>query len=367
VSEQLNIFDADTIDKSEFSIDTKQVISNTSCFITYMGAKTTPRKTIFSCYPEDMTEIVSPFIGGGSFELYASSRGVRVYGHDKYDLLVKLWNIMLVDAYEVAQRVYDKFPMDPEYLNKLIVTNDIYNVAEKDELDFASTAICMSKQGFNGFFIGHTYFRDSKYPKYIYKRDPNKPYKVGSKGDRIPNPDYEIKFPKGMLMKPEDWRNWHVPNLSVIESNWEDTLEKYSDKLMYCDPPYAEEKQQRYYGPYRTKRDTPDLCKEWIFDHVGFCEAMKKHKNGWALSYLDHPLIRELYADYEMIFMEWAQGSLGSQMKHDTKSNKEILIMKPPVSHPFSIKYKDAPEFEGPSVIERKVTEDIFESDGFLF
>lgn len=362
MGEQINLFETHDNDNSASDFlgslqDT--VISNTSCFITYMGAKTAARSTIFSCYPEDMTEIVSPFIGGGSFELYAAARGVRVYAHDKYDLLVKTWNIMLTRAYEVSQAVYDKFPMDPEYLNHLIISGEIYNI--KDDIDFCSTAICISKQGFNGFFIGHTYFRDSKYPKYIYKRDPSKPYKKGSKGDRIPNPDYEIKFEKGTLMKPQEWRDWRVPNLSVIEQNWEDTLEQYNDKLMYCDPPYAEEAQQKYYGPYRTKRYTPELCKEWEFDHYAFAEAMKNHNNGWALSYLDHTLIRELYADYQVLFLEWAQGSLGSQLKHDCKSNKEILILKEPVSHPQSIRYGDAPVFEGPSVIHRDITQNYLE------
>jgi len=354
VEDQITLFETENMLSSEFSQDALDtIISNTSCFITYMGAKTQARSTIFSCYPEDMTEIVSPFIGGGSFELYAASRGIRVYAHDKYDLLVKLWDIMLTRAHDVSKLVYEKFPMDPDYLNHLVISGEIYNI--KDDLDFASTAICISKQGFNGFFIGHTYFRDSKYPKYIYKRDPEKPYMVGSKGDRIPNPDYEIKFEKGTLMRPQDWKNWRVPNLSVIEQDWQVTLKQYHNQLMYCDPPYAEEKQQRYYGPYRTKRGTPELIREWTFDHHGFAEAMKNHNNGWALSYLDHPLIRELYADYDVLFLEWAQGSLGSQMKHDCKSNKEILILKSPVSHPQAVKYADVPKFEGPSVIHRDI------------
>ena len=315
-------------------------------FISYMGAKTTPRATIFSCYPNDMKEIVSPFIGGGSFELYAAASGIKVYANDKYDSLVRLWNIMLTPGMpeKVSERVYELFPInDTQSLTDLVKSGDVHKI--EDDIEFASMTICMTKQTFNGYFLGHVYFRDSKYRRFVTKPvDPMKPWIRGPKDERVLNPKYSIKYEKGTLMSPGDWLGWQSPNLSVEQNVWQETLAKYPDKLLYCDPPYMEEKQQRYYGPYRTKKGHPELSKDWLFDHQSFGEGLIKHKGGWALSYLDHPLARELYADYNVIFLSWFQGSLASQMKSDGFSNKELLIMKEPVRHPMAVRYGDLPE-----------------------
>ena len=338
MNDQLTFYDFDSDALSEEVVKTS--VSSITPFITYMGSKLQPRKTILSCYPENTKEIVSPFIGGGSFELLAASSGIKVRGFDKYKSLVRLWNIMLRDAKKVAAAVNEKFPMKPEVLRELVVSRSIHDI--EDDIEFASLSICINKQTYNGFFLNHTYYKDSPYSKFIRPGiyDPLNPAKSNKKADRVQNPKYEIKYEKGSLMTAVTWGDWKSPNLSVEVSDWENTLEKYPNSILYADPPYAEEKQSKYYGPYRTHKDK-ELCDEWHFDHEKFAERLKSHKCGFGLSYLDHPLIRDLYSDYQVIFLQWFQGSLGSQMKFDGHDNKEILILKEPVYHPMSIKYKD--------------------------
>lgn len=292
-------------------------------FMTYMGAKTKPRRDILNCYPKNMTKLVSPFIGGGSLELMAAGRGVRVHGHDKYPEIVRLWNVMLLDAYRVSEIVYDIFPVDPEILKHFVKTGGFMQI--EDDCEFAAYCVCASKQTFNGYFLNHTYFKDSKYPKNDSK------FSGKSK--------YHIKYEKGSLMVPEDWKEWCSPNLSVDEMECLDTLRKYRKELLYCDPPYVG--LDRYYGPYRTKRKHPDLVKEWTFDHEAFAAEMHDHENGFAISYIDHPVLREYYADFDVLFMKWAQGSVNSQRKRPGDSNNEILILKPPVSHHLARPYKE--------------------------
>jgi len=326
-----------------FSFNGKIAISDTRTFITYTGSKEQIKHNIYSVFPDDMTELASLFIGGGSFELYAAANGVRVYGYDKFDLLVRLWNIMLTPEKVplVAQRVDDIFPIaDRKFLSDLIKTDKIRYI--EDDIEFAAFAICMAKQAFNGNFLKQLYFRDSRIPKFVYKNNSHTPWKKGPRNERIINPKYEKnKYRKGILMNVANWKDWRSPNLTVGCANWQDSLAKHRDLLLYCDPPYVAERFQSYYGPYRTRSHHKELIKEWEFDHVEFAEAMKSHNNGWAISYIDDPLLRELYADYNIIFLKWPQGSLSSQLKHEGTSNREILILKPPCYHPLAIPYKN--------------------------
>lgn len=295
-------------------------------FMTYMGAKTKPRKDILGCYPHGMKKLISPFVGGGSLELMASGRGIRVHAHDKYPELVRLWNVMLFDAYRVSELVYEMFPVDPDILGGFVKTGGFMQIEE--DCEFAAFCVCASKQTFNGYFLNHTYFKDSKYPKNDSK------FSGVSK--------YHIKYPKGGLMKPENWKDWCSPNLSVDFSDWRDTLAKYPKELLYCDPPYVG--LDRYYGPYRTKKRHKELVDEWSFDHEEFAEALHNHKGGLALSYIDHPILREYYGEYYVLFLKWAQGSVNSQRKRPGDSNDEILLLKHPVSHPMARPYKEVAE-----------------------
>jgi len=294
--------------------------SDTRTFIKYIGSKKTVRHTIFSVFPDDMTELVSLFIGSGGFELYAAANGVRVYGYDKFNLLVRLWNIMLTPEKVplVAQRVDDIFPIaDTNYLSDLIKTDKIRQI--EDDIEFASLAICMARQTFNAYFLNQTYFRDSE-----NRHMKNK------------------KLVKGSLMNVSDWNDWQSPNLTVSCKDWKDSLVNHKDNILYCDPPYVDKRSQKYYGPYRTQKYHKLLVEEWNFDHVEFAEAMKTHNNGWAISYVDNPLLRELYQDYDVLFLEWARPML---VVHPQSSNKkEILILKPPCQHPLAIPYRNVKE-----------------------
>ena len=123
---------------------------------------------------------------------------------------------------------------------------------------------------------------------------------------------------------PVEWSKWGNDNLSVECQSWEVTLEQYSDAFLYVDPPYVGN--ERNYGKNRHKDK---------FDHVGLAKALKSHGNGWVLSYVEHPIIDELYSDFEILYPRWHQGIVASQKKRDSKSTKEVYILKPPARHPF--------------------------------
>ena len=68
----------------------------------YPGGKTRALKHITPYFPKNLTEIVSPFFGGGSIEIHYASQGVRVYGYEIFEPLVNFWQHVLDDPEEIG-------------------------------------------------------------------------------------------------------------------------------------------------------------------------------------------------------------------------------------------------------------------------
>ena len=61
----------------------------------YPGGKSRAVKHILPHFPEDVTEVCSPFLGGGSVELALAEKGVWVYGYDTFEPLIWFWRALL--------------------------------------------------------------------------------------------------------------------------------------------------------------------------------------------------------------------------------------------------------------------------------
>lgn len=263
-------------------------------FMSYRGSKSGVAKTLMRCLPKGITELVSPFVGGGGFELHAAASGIKVKAYDNHIGLVRLWKSMLKDANAVVLKVLEDFPGDLHELHRLVSSGDIYKI--EDDLEFACLALKVGRLSFNGDFLSTSWVCQN-FPLDKVKR----------------------KFGLSVVKKLDVWGN---DNMSVEFSNWRDTLSKHTDAFLYCDPPYI----GLEYNYGKMRRDTD-------FDHVGFAESMCARHSGWAISYIDNPLLRELYKGYEIVDMKWNQPSL-NVVGRKQKDNNEIVILKPPARNP---------------------------------
>ena len=73
----------------------------------YPGGKTRALKHIIPYFPKNLTEIVSPFFGGGSIEIHYASQGVRVHGYEIFEPLVNFWQQVLENPKRVADFLFD--------------------------------------------------------------------------------------------------------------------------------------------------------------------------------------------------------------------------------------------------------------------
>jgi DNA adenine methylase len=77
----------------------------------YPGGKSRATKVITDLIPEDVTELISPFLGGGSVELACTARGIKVQGYDTFKPLVAFWKLLLTDPAKLATIARTYYPL----------------------------------------------------------------------------------------------------------------------------------------------------------------------------------------------------------------------------------------------------------------
>ena len=251
----------------------------------YPGGKTRALKHIIPYFPKNLTEIVSPFFGGGSIEIHYASKGTRVYGYDNFEPLVNFWQHVLTQPKEIAFMLETFFhpctkKMFKEYQHKQCYTGDDHRLLHWREYR-ACMFYALNRSSFSGATLCGGYSKQAAENRFTQ-----------SSIDRV--------------------RNFLCPSLSVEEADFAKSLARHSDDtFIYADPPYLLQGTALYGDRGSNHRS---------FNHARFAEEIKK-KNNWVMSYNPHPEILELYKDYEIVYPEWAYG-----MSKDKKS-KEILIL----------------------------------------
>ena len=132
-------------------------------------------------------------------------------------------------------------------------------------------------------------------------------------------------------------RTFHCPGLSVEQGSFEDTMPRHRDDFLYCDPPYYLDGDSRMFRGIYPQRNFPVHHKG--FDHALLRDLLHRHRGGFVLSYNDCSTVREWYADYRIVEVEWqytlGQGEtrIGKNRldRGDTsyvKGSHELLIIK---------------------------------------
>jgi len=251
----------------------------------YPGGKTRALKHIIPYFPKNLTEIVSPFFGGGSIEIHYASQGVRVHGYDILEPLVNFWQQVLDNSEYIADHLESTFHPCSKDMFSQYQRKQSWTHMDNDHADWKEYRACMyyalNRSSFSGATLSGGYSQQAADNRFTQ-----------SSIDRL--------------------RNFSSPFLTVKQADFTDSLRRHNDEtFVYADPPYLLEKSTLYGERGSTHKD---------FDHESFAEEIKK-KNNWVMSYNPHPEILELYKDYKVVYPEWAYG-----MSKDKKS-KEILIL----------------------------------------
>lgn len=291
--------------------DTLKYKRYTKSPLRYGGGKSLAVGLIIEHFPNDISRIISPFIGGGSVEVASALElNLEVKAFDIFDILVNFWQL----ASTKSQKLYDE-------LCQLEPNKETYAWI-KDELK-------------------KHYKNEAKLDKLTLARDYyfnfNLSYGPGFLGwmSKI----YEDKTRYANML--EKLRNFGLQdgarNLSVECASFESVFERYPNDFFYCDPPYFLTGDSKMFKGIYPMRNFP--IHHNGFKHELLAKCLHAHKGKFILSYNDCEWVRNAYKDFKILEPKWqytmGQGEtrIGKNRieRGDTdniKQSHELLIIK---------------------------------------
>ena len=231
-------------------------------------------------YPGRNT-LLSPFLGGGSFELARAYAGMQVYGNDLFLPLYTFWQVLKLDPKGLHAAVMMQVPVSKE----AFLRHRNSKLDYKDPQEVAAAYFIVNRSSFSGAtFCGG------------YSAEAGEKRCNQSAVDRL----LEV-----------DMRNVTLSNKDAV-----DFLRDHPetpDTVVYADPPY-------YITTYVYGKDG-DMHEG--FDHAGFARALRERRD-WILSYNDCSYIRELYSGCRIFTESWSYG-----MNNGEKPSSELIILPP--------------------------------------
>jgi DNA adenine methylase len=287
----------------------------------YPGGKSRAVETLMSFVPEDCSEICSPFLGGGSFELSLAEKGIRVHGYDAFKPLIWFWEAILKDPDKLATMA-DQYRHNKTYKytkpGLVLVDSDPHpqranrhpqvklkrkGLPEKDfyrfreeilfalqsnhpfTFDAAAKVYAINRSSFSGATFSGGFSERASYARFT---------------------DTQIEY----------IRNFKVDNFTAKRADFKDALKRHEDCHLYLDPPY-------FLDTARAKLYGVEGDMHSFFPHMALYSILRK-RDKWILSYNDCEEIRELYRDFEIHDAEWTYGM------NRSKKSSEIIITNLP-------------------------------------
>ena len=272
----------------------------------YAGGKSLGVGHIIEQLPDGLEKLVSPFMGGGAVEIAcAKELNIQVRAYDIFDILVNYWQVQLSLGSALAKRLEKWQPTKTQYTEIKSRLKAHWN-GEKvipDPLELAAHYWFNHNLSYGPGFLG--------WMSKIYES------------------------PERYIRTLQTVSNFRCPNLSVHTGKFEETLPTHSNDFLYCDPPYYLDEGEMFRGIY-PQRNFPVHHKG--FNHELLRDLLHNHKGGFVLSYNDCQTIRQWYADFQILEVQW-QYTLGqgetrigkNRIENGTghvKQSHELLIVK---------------------------------------
>lgn len=249
----------------------------------YPGGKTRAIKLLIeeleAKYPNRKT-LLSPFFGGGSFELYLKSKGYTIYGNDLFKPLITFWKTLQSSGQSLQELVKSK-----GVITKQLFIHLRQHIMEmEDPLEISAAYYIVNRCSFSGATFCGGFSQEASTKRFN-----------ASAIERLLHTD-----------------------LSDIEFTGKDCIEflndhpETNDTVVYADPPYYIE--NYIYG------NNGDMHES--FNHVALKNALMQ-RNDWILCYNDCQYIRDLYRDCTIRSVRWSYGM------NATKDSSELFIFPP--------------------------------------
>jgi len=266
----------------------------------YPGGKSRAVTTLMEFIPEDCGELCSPFLGGGSFELALSEKGITVHAYDGFKPIVWFWQALLKDAERLAdvadsyRRLKTYTYKDEKLRRRGLPKKDFERFREEVRFalrknhpltfEAAAKVYAINRSSFSGATFAGGFSERASYARFTDRR-------------------------------LAELRKFKVGSFTVKHADFKDSLKRH-DCYYYLDPPY-------FLSGVRNKLYGDDGDMHELFPHLSLFSELRKREN-WILSYNDCEEIRELYRDYKIHEAAWTYGM------NKSKKSSEIIITNLP-------------------------------------
>jgi DNA adenine methylase len=278
----------------------------------YGGGKSLAVGKLVEHLPNNLTSVVSPFFGGGSFEIaIAKELGISVIGYDIFELLVNYWDVQINDPESLYFGVIQLKNTKDEYerIKEILKTtwNKKHGLLKHNltKLDLASYYYFNHNLSYGPGFLGwmsSIYLDERKYFSLISKV-----------------------------------KKFNVKNISVSLLSFDVSIPRHQNEFLYLDPPYFLEGDSKMFKGIYPMRNFP--VHHNGFNHLLLSELLKEHRGGFLLSYNDCAWVREAYSDFEIIEIDW-QYTMGQGETRigKNRSEREFDNTNVKMSHELLIK-----------------------------
>jgi len=250
----------------------------------YPGGKTRAIETLnryITLHYSTTRTLLSPFFGGGSFELYLQSKGYTIKGNDLFKPLYTFWTTAQTTNIELCEAVEGAMPIQKATFLEL--RDEITKAT--DPVEIAAAYYIINRCSFSGATFCGGFSEEAS---------------TGRLNEASLN-----------TLSAVDLTNITFSNLDC--NAFLDQNPETADTVVYADPPY-------YISSYIYGRDG-DM--HVGFDHAAFAAKIRQRRD-WMVSYNDCEYIRNLYKGCQIEPVAWTYG-----MNNAKKASSEILILPP--------------------------------------
>lgn len=297
----------------------------------YAGGKSNAVGLILENFPVlREKKVVSPFFGGGSFELVLSQDlGFQVVGYDIFGMLVNFWRHLIEHPGDLADALQELVPNAEHYKRNRHILLHYWDQVKPSDLVYHTREVVPLTDDekarlTNNPLLQAVYYYYNMQLSYgpMFLGWPSSVYLKQDKYDKI----------------VEKIRTFQAGNLSVECASFEDVLRRHPDDFLFLDPPYYMGSDSKMFkGMYP---NTNFAIHHNGFPHETLRDMLRAHRGGFFLTYNDCPTIREWYAGFKQVFPTWqytyGQGEtrIGKNREESTgdniKESHEIFIVCPP-------------------------------------
>lgn len=247
----------------------------------YPGGKTRAVKILSKYIPDECKTVISPFLGGGSFEIYLAKSGRHVYGNDILKPLIDYWTFLIDAPDTLRAKIQTMHPITKDLFEKY--QTKLKNNQTVDDLESAALFFILNRSSFSGTTMSGGFSKEAGSKRFTQ-----------SSIDRV---------------KSQEW----MSNMTVDCQDFQTSLQSIDmvndDLIIFADPPYMTAK--KLYGINGEGQN---------IDHTELRDTITQFRK-WIITYDDSPEVRELYDGYTIIPMAWSYGM------NSSKKSKEILIV----------------------------------------